>query len=538
MLVEGIAEGSTVETDLCIIGSGPAGLTVALESLGAGFDVLLLESGGRKPRRSTQRLAAGDSIGHPYYLLRRTRSRAFGGTTHYLYDRCGLRIRPLDDVDYEPRPGLEFSGWPFTGAEMAQYFDRAHTLLGLPGTSYGVSGFEGHGAERLGLAPDSDARTVLFHYAAKSHFWERHDEIAHSSNIRLALESTVVELITDGSSIERARVRSPNGKEYFVRARRFVVAGGGIDNPRLLLASRSGFPGGIGNENDLVGRFFTERLTIRSGVLHLTNPRPLPLYEERMVDGRLVQGMLALTEDAVRREGLFNFATYVLTQPELMTSEGVLELDTVHRAMISKPNPDRLLQRTGKVARWAMGLAIHPRRTVRARRPSQERFQLKAMVEQAPNPDSRIMLSDAEDALGMPRPLLDWRFLPTDWHTIARAHELLDDSLRQGGIGRIEEKMAADSNTGLAHGQRHHMGTTRMHVSPELGVVDANARVHTAENLYIAGSSVFPTTGYANPTLTILALSIRLADHLKSLFGGAGAEASERDAATTSGDSN
>jgi choline dehydrogenase-like flavoprotein len=147
-----------------------------------------------------------------------------------------------------------------------------------------------------------------------------------------------------------------------------------------------------------------------------------------------------------------------------------------------------------------------------------------ARAEQAPNPASRVMLSEERDAFGLPRIALDWQLLDVDKRSLKVTMEALDRELRRLSLGRVEPSAWLDepetpwvadplvSNHPV--GGYHHMGTTRMATSPRRGVVDADCRVHGLGNLYVAGSSVFPTGGWANPTLTILALALRLGDHL------------------------
>jgi choline dehydrogenase-like flavoprotein len=264
-----------------------------------------------------------------------------------------------------------------------------------------------------------------------------------------------------------------------------------------------------------------ERLSLRAGFVAPTKPELLDrvaLYRQRLVRSTSVQAALCPTDAVVREEGLLNCALFLVPHYRAYSSEAVRSAATLYRALRRRPLPDVLAAH----ARTALaGLDDVVRTAYRKFRGDAQPdiLALRVQAEQAPNPDSRVTLDDKRDPFGLPRARLDWRVTEFDSWSIRRVQELLDEGLRAAGLGRVEHKLGDEKAASLFLGSFHHMGTTRMHEDHKRGVVDANCQVHGVSNLFVAGSSVFPTTGYANPTLTIVALALRLAEHLKNLLG-------------------
>jgi choline dehydrogenase-like flavoprotein len=362
-----------------------------------------------------------------------------------------------------------------------------------------------------------------------------------SENGTSLVDSPAVQLIHDatvrgfvpvasGGRIDHLDVVADQGRRFSVAARRFVLAAGGIENPRLLLASPiPDREAAVGNERDLVGRFFMERLSARAGVIVPSDPR-LPvaasLYRSHLVDGTRVQGVLSLAPDVVRREGLRNAAFWVPGRRHASSAPGVGSVLSVYRHARRRPRDlgaiGRHLVNIGRDLPDVVRTAAH--HVLRRPESAPDVFQLGVQAEQAPNPDSRVTLARRSDRFGMPLARLDWQPSTDDRRSIQRTVQLLDGALREAGIGRIVHPFGTGQPPALFLGNWHHMGTTRMHDDPAHGVVDRTGRLHTMDNLYVAGSSVFPTTGFANPTLTIVALAVRLADELRR--GGWGDSAS------------
>jgi len=517
---------AVLDADVCVVGAGPAGIALGLELMGTGSRILILDSGGVRPEVIHKLDDDGRRIGYPYHSLMFARARAFGGTSSrwHLHEEGdeGWMARPLDPIDFEERPGIPLSGWPFDSSHLQPYVDRAHALSDLGPATFAVEDWERPGMERLPL-PEERIVTGVFQRGMTS-FVRYHDRFATSGDVIVAVHATVLEVEASGEPGEVTRLLVATGpdRRFSVRAHIFVLAAGGIETPRLLLASRGHHPSGLGNGNDLVGRFFMEHLVGRIGYVRPAESAVLErcrLYESHRDGPVYVQAYLGLSAAKLRSEQLLNTAFFLLPRTEAFVSEGVRSLKALSVAVYWRP--------------WIGGVTGHLRNvttglgpltaTVLGRlsrsAPSETVLAVRTQAEQAPNPASRITLDHRRDRFGTPRAVLDWRVSEFDLQSIRRSEDLLDQELMAAGLGHIERKLGEEDPPTVLEGGNHHMGTTRMHVDPREGVVDADGRVHGIRNLYITGSSVFPTGGNANPTLTVVALAIRLADHLKSRLG-------------------
>ncbi|MFZ5917477.1 MAG: GMC oxidoreductase [Chloroflexota bacterium] len=506
-----IPENETIETDVCIVGAGVAGLALAQEFSGQKFRVCLLESGGLEPDRATQSLYWGENTGHPYYPLDTARTCAFGGTSHRWLlelgnDRLGARTRPLDAIDFEQRDWVPHSGWPFDKTHLDPYFARAQSIFKIGPYDYNLETWEDPVRRpRLGFL-DGQVETSIFQFGSRDTFiYDYRHEMEKAGNITAYLYANAVEIETTETAQMATRLRTAclQGSRFWIAARIFILATGAIETPRLLLLSNQAIGAGLGNQNDLVGRFFMEHPHLWSGILIPSNANVFnstDLYKIHTVNGVTIQGKLALTEKTLRREKLLSFVTSI--HPSVM------------------PNRLQALAHASEKGASIFGLAEHrlQRFLRKYRLPRAEVFLLNSMSEQSPNPNSRVMLADERDVLGRNRVQLNWQLSHLDIHTIRRAQEIIDRELRRAGLGWLHIGLTDDTPPHNLHGGWHHMGTARMHTDPKQGVVDENCRVHGMTNLFIAPPSVFATSGYANPVLTILALAVRLADHIKLII--------------------
>lgn len=511
--------------DFCIIGGGPAGLTLASALSGSGSSVLLVESGGWPARPADVDLARARSVGHPYFPVHTTRVRGLGGTSNHWYHAVGFRARPLDEVDFEARAAVPHSGWPFGRSALDPFYARAHELCRLGPYDYDAATWTG-GANGAALPFGPEVVTSVFQLTSTDAFQDLGSRLLGDSEVGVLLEATVIQLEASdaGDELSAARIRLPDGSEARVQARAFVLAAGGIDNARLLLASRGRRPAGLGNDHDLVGRFFMEHLSVRTGDWRPPDPSyvvgPSP-YRAHEVDGTEIHAKLSPSQDEVRERGLLNSTFFLDAMDEGRASPGTLSAVTLKHALVDRPLPSHLPGHVGTTVRHLPDLLRVVRRQVAHRRGRAGRFgdtmiQLRAMSEQAPNPMSRVTLDSRRDPHGVPLAKLDWRLTELDRHSVRQAQDLIDAALQRAGLGRLERPLGEEWPPAEQRGQWHHMGTTRMHEDPRQGVVDADGRVHGMRNLFVAGSSVFPTSGYANPTLTVVALALRLADTLRA----------------------
>ncbi|KAA0233710.1 MAG: Fructose dehydrogenase large subunit [Acidimicrobiales bacterium] len=499
-----LATGDELRTDVCIIGAGAAGIAIAMDLAGSGHDVVVLESGGLDGLDpQTQDLYAGENVGHPMVMaeadmhLDTVRIRAFGGSTNHWSGLC----RPLDPEDFEQRPWIPNSGWPIAFGDVEPYYPAAQGLLGLGPYDYDWRYWSDNYGLGEPLVDDDVVETVTYQMSEPIRMSQAYrDDLVDADNVRLVIWANVtnLDIAPESDLLDSVSVSTLDGTTFTVVATAYVLATGGIEVPRMLLASNDVRRAGLGNQHDLVGRYFMEHPHVMRGLVVL----------EGEVSAYLYYGHREISEQGIGPP-LPPMATahgaFAVTPEGRATHELLGAAFTVRTAL-----PDA-----------GSGTPAAPDVTelldVEAGAPSAGRLQLWARGEQAPDPASRVTLSAERDALGIRRAQLDWRVSDQDIDSIHRSLVLVANRFGTHRKGRVQVEQdsqpVADWPVEIGG---HHMGTTRMAEEPRRGVVDANCRVHDVANLYVAGSSVFTTSGYANPTLTIVALALRLSDHLRN----------------------
>lgn len=492
------------DADVCIVGAGPAGLTLARVLGGTGRRVVLLEGGGPQPRAAD----GGRVVGLDYFPLARARMCGIGGSSNHWDvrlpgNRLGARYAELSEVDFTVRKWLPYSGWPASVARLRPFYQRAADLCGIEPEE----ATEPEGALRL---DPGVVRTETFRIGPADRW--RPERLAGVTALSYA---TAVEVLAadTGARVRGVRVKTAPQREFTVAARVVVLAGGGIENARLLLLSGRG---GLGNGRDLVGRFFMEHPWLCAGIF--AGPAGYAeSYGIRSTGPSAVESRLVLTEDVRRRERLYGCGVRLRPLPT----------DGPERALSQVRSPSGRAATAALVAS-ALRRGTAPRdwwRLLRAVRDppgppptlptAAAMYALDVLSEQEPNPASRVLLDPVRrDAFGLPRPRLDWRLTERDVGTIVRTLEIIGAEVAAAGLGGFHVPLHARLPPVRIRGGRHHMGTTRMHEDPVRGVVDADCRVHGLSNLYVTGSSVFPTGGHVNPTLTVVALALRLGAQL------------------------
>lgn len=540
-----LSENTVIETEVCIIGAGPAGLTLAHEFIGQDFQVALLESGKIEPDANTQSLCEGKIDGELPQNLHNARSRQFGGTANLWKDRTGenhysVRLLPLDKIDFEQRDWLPYSGWPFDKSHLDPYYERAQYLCRLRPFAYDAEDWEDEQTPQIPFGGNC-LTTTMYQFGPRNVFThELRCEIKRAKNITTYLNTNVVEIETNDTArtVTRVRVACLQGKKFWVTAKVFILATGGIENARMLLLSNQTQNIGLGNQNDLVGRFFMEHPVFRLGVLFPTNRQifnSTALYDLRWANNILVMGKLALSEEVKRRQQLLNSCMVLLPRPKVYESPAVKSMKTLLLSSRRAKLPKEALKHLSNTVSGVDDIVTHfYRRAFKlkefpysmnqggwSRLADNDRrfnsFEVIAATEQAPNPNIRVRLGEERDRLNLQKiQPINWQWSELEINSILRLQEILKAEVTRTGLGQFQSWFELEGRTKpKCHGGHHHMGTTRMHVSPKQGVVDENCRVHDVSNLFIAGSSVFPTGGCANPTLTIIALAMRLADRVK-----------------------
>jgi choline dehydrogenase-like flavoprotein len=513
--------GDVIECDLCIAGSGAAGLSIAVQFLDQKrHTVVVLEAGDRNFTEASQDFYQGRNLGLDYFDLDVSRLRYFGGTTNHWAGWC----RPLDPMDFEVRPWVPHSGWPIGPEDLTPFRPKAHQILDLAGLDYAPENVVLDTAGFFQLDP-ALLKHKLWRFSPPTRFKDKYEaalEQAKAVTLYLNASVTDVELTPDGRRVEGFEVQSSNGKRLQVRSRHHVLAMGGLENPRFLLNSKSGDPRGLGNQNDVVGRYFLEHPhgPFNELLIERDLERGYSYVEQWGRHGHPIRPCIAVTEAAQRDFKILNHSQTTRLLSHRKKSEGfgaLLDLT----GMREDTDEDGFWQDVWELIKDVDGAAkgVYNVLSDVTEVPPQI-TSIYTRCEQAPNPDSRVVLIDEVDRLSARRIGLDWRLSELDKYTMRTASEILAREIGRQGLGRVKlpnwllNDDLKDWGGELSGGQ-HHMGTTRMAEDPRLGVVDKDCRVHGIENLYIAGSSVFPTSGFANPTLTIVELALRLVDHLK-----------------------
>ncbi|MBL8695241.1 MAG: GMC family oxidoreductase [Planctomycetes bacterium] len=540
------APATLPEYDVCIVGSGPAGMTVARELSSGGLRIAVLESGKLKPTPFGDRLRFVESDG--IRIKEYSRERVLGGASSTW---AGLSA-PLDPCDFVERPWMRHSGWPIARAELLAHYEEACGRYRFAALErFGPSGFgalRSKGSHQP--AWKSLEEKIFLACAEPQHFGREHRSIFDAQGVDLYLDATVLALEADAmrSRVDRARLRTSQDKELRLTAGVFVIATGGIENARLLLASRDYCERGLGNENDAVGRYLMNHPKHYHGVLRLDRPvDDLPYYFGCIVDDYAGYAGLRLREEVQRERRLLN--SYARFEPVFpwTGSTGVESLVTIVKRTkfalksfrarrkgkvvtlrdYSETGDDSDLQNERKSATgWlSLGwnvLADSPRvasyayyRFAERAKPPIGAVRLRNFMEMEPDPENRVTLGSSRDAFGQQVPFVRHRCTELDRRSLVELHKTLRDEFPSAGLGRLETTLESADPWPIDQDASHHMGTTRMGNDPRVSVVDRTCKIHSVPNVYLAGASVFPTSGCANPTFTIVALAIRLARHLR-----------------------
>jgi choline dehydrogenase-like flavoprotein len=539
-----VGNGVRLAADVCIVGGGPAGIALALSLSGQGLKIVLLESGHLEPHAPTQALYEGEVADERLHSpADKYRQRRMGGSSTIWGGRC----MPFDPIDFEARSHVRHSGWPISFEDLLPFYPEANRLAEAGRFAYDADEAFGSGAPGLiqGFSSEIVRTDGLERFSCPTDFGRRYArrlQVADDVRVLLGANCTGLRLEPGGRSVREVDVATLAGHRFHVAARTVVIAAGGLETARLLLASRDVAPAGIGNEHDVVGRYYMCHIAGNVGTL-VVQGRPDRVRHgyEIAPEGVYCRRRIAIRAAEQHRLGLANAVARLhfprITDPS--HGNGVLSGLFLARGLISYEYGKRLNDGTRATlplyAKHAMNVVTDPvdtaaflahwvmRRTLAERkfpsvilRNKTNRFSLELHGEQAPRPDSRVRLIDKVDPLGMPRLGVDWRYSSADIESLRRTLDVIAAELARGGTARLTyngDTLEEDLLRFGAYGG-HHIGTTRMGADPRASVVDAQCRVHSVANLYIAGSAVFPTSSQANPTLTIVALALRLGRHL------------------------
>jgi choline dehydrogenase-like flavoprotein len=538
-----IPNGACLSADVCVVGAGPAGIALTLALAERGLSVLLLEAGRMQTDPATQALYAGEVADLRLHSPPDTyRQRRLGGSSAIWGGRC----MPFDAIDFESRSQVPLSGWPISYDDLLPYYPRANALAEAGRFSYDAQ--EALSADCAPMIQGFDSAHVstrgLERFSCPTHFGQRYArrlQLAPGVRVLLGANVTGLRLQPDGQTLDTLEVSTLQGGRFKVQARSTALALGGLETARLLLASRDVTPQGVGNQHDVVGRYYMCHLAGNVGKLSVSGAPALVRHGyELSPEGIYCRRRLQVVADTQRRLGLANCVARLhfarITDPAHQS--GVLSGLCLARKLISYEYSKRLQDGDSSAASYArhlLNVVSDPldtaaflghwlrRRTLAKRKfPSvilrnrTNRFSLEVHGEQSPRADSRVRLGERRDALGMPQLHIDWRYSAEDVSSVRRTLDVMADEFAASGVAQLDysrETLEQDLLRFGAYGG-HHLGTARMGSDPRTSAVNADCQLHTVRNLFVAGSAAFATSSQANPTLTLIALSLRLADTL------------------------
>jgi choline dehydrogenase-like flavoprotein len=489
-----LPDATVLTPDIAIIGGGPAGISLALALADSKLNIALLESGGMNFDPTTQNMYAGEETGVPYTALDAGRLRFLGGSSNHWGGWC----RPMDRIDFELRDWMAHSGWPITRNAIEPYYPRAQHLVEAGTWMYDqATPIMSAMAPPMPLGPGG-VYTSWFQFSKTrdstlpTYFGHRYEQdLRAARNVTPYTQANVtgIRLSANGQSVDHLDIATLTGKRFTVKPRLVVLASGGMENARLLLVSNDVARTGIGNQNDLVGRFFADNPIPRDVATLVKFAGALPGYYGNPTtasNGAILKATFAPTPEWRRKAGVAG---------SLTTVDNLVELDD-----------------TGKAAVVTTALALGVDAS------NAKAYSIGCGMELQPDPDRRLTLTSEKDALGLPRLKLDMRIADSDFALYRRTLAELGRQMlaSKAGLLRINCNSREDWMKRMDWGH-HHLGTTRMSSDPKQGVVDTDCRLHGVSNLYIAGSSVFSTYSASNPTLNLIALTLRLGDHLKKV---------------------
>jgi GMC oxidoreductase len=539
-MINATLEGASATLhETIIIGSGPAGLTLAMELARLGRPSLVLESGVVAPG-AAQDLSGAD-IADPsrHDSMSIAVARRLGGTSNLWGGRC----LPLDRSDFEPRAFARGARWPISYEDIAPFYEIAcrYANCGEAIFEYPLPGGQG--------VSDDFAMSTIERASNQPRFQRAHAAaLAASKLIDIRLGATVVGFtLGENSRVSCVTVAGADGRRSQMRGERLVIAAGGLESTRLLLALQRGHAGLFGGADGPLGRFYMGHIIGEVADIVFANER-LDAAFDFQLDGRgsYVRRRFTPSPRLQRELSLPNISFWPVVPPVADARHASGPLSAVAMAL-STPVLARALvpeliraRHVSDRINWAahtrnviadvpstlgfLGGFIHKRYLSRYRIPGYflrnraRRYGLSYHSEQSPNPESRVSLSQSRDRLGLPRLNIDLRYSRDDAEGVARAHEHLARWLESSGFGRIEYRQAEGCNVEavverMAHGS-HQIGTARMGRTRGDGIVDGDLRCFDCPNLYVASSAIFPTSGQANPTLSIVAFAARLAARL------------------------
>ncbi|MCE9552255.1 MAG: GMC family oxidoreductase [Planctomycetes bacterium] len=494
--------------DVCVIGTGMGGCSLLHELLRTSLNIVIIEAGEQKSGASA---VAAEHVGRSF-AVPYTRAIQLGGTTNLWHGIC----TPLDLIDFESRPWIPHSGWPITRQDLEPYYVRAASLLAVPNYRYfQPPQLPDHIRDRVADLPfdHTIVENKIFQLAngPLELFPKIERDVAQSERVKCFTHACALELHINESNCRanELSVRTTSRRKVKVSARCYVLCAGGLETPRLLLNSTGNNPAGVGNERDLVGRFLADHPQGNLCQIEFSAPRRAPLYSDLRIERGIIRSGLVFLPEVQQRYGLPNHAFYL--RPSFQKSRSDLT-ERVKKAFLAIGSGQVTREDAGLLLRHpvVLGKLLKYKRTLNVKYRYADVF---CQTEQTPNPRSRVSLSEKRDPFGYRIAAIDWDVSQQDLESLQVVFQLIQQMFLNSSFKRIDREDDLQWNSRLTSAA-HHLGTARMGSTLASGVVDENLQVFGQENVFICDGSVFPTAGNANPSLTICALALRLADRL------------------------
>ena len=503
------------ECDICIVGSGAAALALLTRFYNTSYQVVVIEAGGENITSENQKIYDTVTSSHPLPGAQEGRFRVFGGSTV----KWGGQSLPLDPIDFTKRSWVPFSGWPISYEEVARYYPEVDDFLGLESNSYDSDIYKLIGKKGLKVTDDLNFR--FSKWSPKPNIREKYrKKIIESSNIKLLQNANLVAINSTDSheNVDSLTITNFVHKKGKVRAKRYIIACGGIENARLLLASNQQNPKGVGNNYDVVGRFLQDHPNAYIGTILNSTTLTQQYFNYFFIRKTRCLPRFILSECFQKNHELLNTSASILFFPQednayskildiyRKQARGSLELKDIKLLI-------KLSLQAHQLVKPLTSMLWHKK--VFTPNPC---IKLNLMMETPPDWNNRVSLTENLDALGMPIAAIDWKLNEQIRYTLIASSKLFAEYFPQLGLGSLQTEDWINSSDWATRVKDayHHIGTTRMSDSPREGVVNSNCKVFGLENLYMAGSSVFPTSGHSNPTATLIALAFRLSEHIKT----------------------
>ena len=515
----------SLQADICILGAGIAGIVLAKELLPHFENIALIESGGTSYSAETQSLYSPETKPSLYPDPEYSRLRMLGGSSNHWENGT----EPLDPIDFEKREWVDNSGWPIEYSDVSYYYIKAAQYCGVGTDGYDVNKWtKTLNTKDLFSKSSLIESSIVKNGIPPTRFFEKYgDELISSNNLTVYKNANVTDIHYDPESLKVTTItfQSLNKIKHSISAKIFIMCLGGIENARMMLEFNAKYNNVLGNQNDNVGRYFMDHPTIRAAHLYPFDDINFDFYKGKWFTGKGVVGNLKLSKDSLKENNTINMRVALNRQSKLNLSHGISSLHILSEQIQDSDIADNfgihitniikdLDTVTDTISRKSFDYPLFD---------DSDKFggyQLLAMMEQTPSRNNRIRLGADRDALGIRKVIIDWEVTQKDKDMAWSSLDIFAKSVGIEALGRVRllkerESRIWDSQLGFGH---HHIGTTRMGYTQKDGVVDSNQKVFGSKNLYISGSSVFPTGGHVPPTLTIVALTIRLADHIKSHY--------------------